>query len=69
MVSNVRSLLQTRMAVDSFAKLGMAHILLISEDQVACGALSQQMPDVGCVWDSSELNLAGDRVFELWHKR
>lgn len=39
-------------ASNSFAQLGMSHILLLSYSQGMCEAINAAVPDIGCAWSS-----------------
>lgn len=52
MVSDNKMLDSFLQASNSFARLGMGHILLLSYSQAMCEAINEITPDVGCAWSS-----------------
>jgi len=69
MVSDDTMLDSFLQASNSFARLGMGHILLLSYTEAMCAAISSIIPDVGCAWSSFEEPPDLQDVFYLWSLR
>ncbi|KAA6428239.1 MAG: hypothetical protein FRX49_01835 [Trebouxia sp. A1-2] len=69
MVSDDKMLDSFLQASNSFARLGMGHILLLSYTEAMCTAINSIVPDVGCAWSSFEEPPDLQDVYYLWSLR
>jgi len=69
MVSDDKMLDSFLQGSNSFARLGMGHILLLSYSEAMCTAINSIVPDVGCAWSSFEEPPDLQDVYYLWSFR
>ena len=69
MVSDDKMLDSFLQGANSFARLGMGHILLLSYSEAMCTAINSIVPDVGCAWSSFEEPPDLQDVYYLWSVR
>ena len=69
MVSDDKMLDSFLQGSNSFARLGMGHILLLSYSEAMCTAINSIVPEVGCAWSSFEEPPDLQDVYYLWSVR
>ena len=69
MVSDDKMLDSFLQGSNSFARLGMGHILLLSYSEAMCTTINSIVPDVGCAWSSFEEPPDLQDVYYLWSFR
>lgn len=61
-------ILDTKLLVGNWAKLGMDHILLMADSKETCDLVAPQIPGIGCTWDTFTAPLPST-TYMAWHIR